>query len=132
MTAMANIVVQSVAGGNVTYVAMNPASGDGVRALWRQSALSPQPAAQPWANVWSHNNGKGNARRVNFEFRYPESYTTTTTGLVSIANQYVFTGSVLIPSGAPQTLAAEGAKQGTYFLASPLMLSVLTDGFAPT
>lgn len=132
MTAMANIVVQNVAGGNVTYVAMNPASGDGVKALWRQSALSTIPSAQPWCTVWSRNNGKGDARRVDYEYRYPESYTNTTTGLVSIANQYIHTGSVLIPKGAPQTLTAEGAKQGTYLLANALMLAVFTDGFAPT
>lgn len=132
MTAMVSVNVQNVAGAVVTYAAMNPASGDGVKALWRQSALTPIPSAQPWVAVWSRDNGKGNARRVDYEFRYPESYTNTTTGLVSIANQYIMTGSVLIPKGMPQTVAAEGAKQCPYFLGMAVMQAVLTDGFAPT
>lgn len=131
MPSMANMTVYDFGGAVVTYVAMNPAGGDGVKALWRQQALTTSPIGQPWLTCWSRDNGPKTARRVDFEFRYPETYTNTTTGLVSVANQFVLTGSAIVPKGAPNTVGREFALQGPGLLTQSLMKAVFTDGFAP-
>lgn len=132
MPTMANITVKAADGSSdILYTAMNPASGDGVKALWRALAVSTQPAAQPWLVLWSRNNGPGSARRVDYEYRYPQSYTTTTTGLISLANQFIWKGSIIVPQGAPTAFADENAAQCANLLASPLVKAAISSGFAP-
>lgn len=134
MPTMANITVKANDGiTDVVYTAMNPASGDGVKALWRSTpAGASTPASQPWLAVWSRNNGSGTARRVDYEYYYPHFSTNTTTGLVTVANRLVMTGSFLVPNGAPSWTGLEASAQSTNLLSSPLLKSCLAIGFAPT
>lgn len=133
MSAQSNITVKLVDGvTDIVYVAMNPSSGDGVKALWRANAYGGTPASNPWLTVSSRPNGSGSARRVDLEFRYPQSYTNTTTGLISVKNEVIFTGSYLIPLGAPDYLAHEPAVQLGRILANAQIVESLRYGWAPT
>ena len=131
MATMANITVKAADGTtDVVYTAMNSASGDGVRALWR-ALWGSTPAVQPMLAVSSRTNSGGTARRVDLEYRYQQAYTNTTTGLVAMANQTVVTQSYLIPNGMPVAVSTESAAQYANLLKSPLIQDVIKYGFAP-
>lgn len=132
MAEMANITVKAADGTtDVLYTAMNSAAGDGVKAMWRALAVGYIPAVQPYLMVWSRANANGTARRVDLEYRYQQQYTTTTTGLIAMANQTVVTQSYLVPNGMPTNVLSESAAQYANLLKSPLIQDCLKYGFGP-
>lgn len=133
MPSAASITVKAWDGTtDVVYYLQNPSSGDGVKALWRASAVSAVSVGQPWLTMSSRYNAPRTARRLDFEYRYPQPYTTTTTGLISVANQCIWTASALVPDGCPTAILQEDAAQFANLLASPLVKNCVVSGFAPT
>lgn len=133
MANAADIVVKKFDGTtDVTYVVYNGASGDGVKALWRSDSQGTTAAVRPQVTMWSRNNGQKTARRVDWEVSFPQSYTDTTTGLVSSRNRTVMNGSFLVPTGMDNGAAAEAAYQSANIVASPAFKTSFLYGFAPT
>lgn len=133
MATQSNIVTTKADGSTtITYVAMNPSSGDGKPAFWRANAEGTNAASHPSFWLSCRPSGNGKARRTDWEFRYPEPYTNTTTGLVSIANTVIATGSFLLPLGSPDTLVIEPANQLWKLLYAAQTIDTFKSGYAPT
>lgn len=132
MPTMANITVKAANGTtDVVFTGLNPSSGDNVPALWRAEALGANAAAKPVATLQSRWNGPKTARRVEFDFSYPQTSTDTTTGLTSVVNQIPMKLSAVIPMAVPDATVAEAVALATNLLASILVRDSLKSGFAP-
>lgn len=133
MPAMADITVKKNDGTtDVVYYEANPAGSDGIPALWRNSSVGSAPAHYPSLELKSRWNGQKTARRVDFAFMYPQIATDSTTGLVSVVNRAIATGSVAIPTNMPLTDLAEFSAQFGNLMSSTLIKACNKNGFAPT
>jgi hypothetical protein len=132
MPQMADITVKKADGStDIIYVAQSPSAGDSQPAVWRATAAGAAPAFQPELRLWTKSNGPKTARRVYFEFTYPQTATDTTTSLTSVVNKEIASGSCLLPNEVPTTQSAEFAAQFGNLLASALIKSCMSSGFAP-
>jgi len=130
---MANIVVKKADGTtDITFTALTPSAGDNVAAQWRSESASSQNNGKPLATLVSKWNGDRTARRLNFEFRYPQTATSTVDSLTKVVNFVPVSFSIAVPSGCPDTIVAEAVAQATNLLVSTLVRSSLNTGFAPT
>jgi len=133
MPSMANITVKKAdTTTDIVYSMLTPSAGDNVPAQWRSETASTQNNGKPLASLTSKWNGDRSARRLNFEFRYPQVVTDTTTGLVSVVNYVPITFSAALPQGVPDVIAAEAIAQSINLLKSTLVQQALVAGFAPT
>lgn len=132
MSAIANFAVLNSSSASVTYTAMNPSSGDGVRALWRANGIGANANSHPWVALSSRANGKGNARRIDWEYRYPQVATDSNTGLTSVVNTVIATGTYLLPMGAPDALVIEPAYCLGQILSATNFRDAFQYGYAPT
>jgi hypothetical protein len=130
---MADIVVKKDDGTtNVTYVALNPSSGDGVPAYWRQEAMATQANLKATSSLRSAWNGPRDARRVQFDFTYPHVSTDSTTGLTSIVARVPISVTATVPQLVPDTVVAEAVSQCANLLSSTLVKACFKAGFAAT
>jgi len=133
MPSMANIVVKKADGvTNVTYTALQPASGDGVAAVWRNEAAGTSSAVKPAVSMSSRWNGPKTARRVDVSFVYPHTYTDANTGLVLVKDKVPVTLSAVVPAAVPDTVVAEAVAQAMNLFVSTLFVDSVKAGYAPT
>jgi hypothetical protein len=133
MPSMANITVKAANGTtDVIFVAKNPSSGDGTKALWRVDAAATLNSAKPSLEVSSKSNGDGSVRRVTGHGRYPFTLTDSTTGKISTDQLAHFSWEAVLPQSMPDSAIAEFVAQQTNLCVSTLMVSSLKEGFAPT
>lgn len=133
MPQMADITVKKADNTtDVVYVAQAPSSGDGVPAVWRVDAGFTHAMAKPVFQISSRSNGQKTARRVEFTFVLPQTYTESTTNLVKVQNKVPISGSFVLPLEVPDSIVAEAVHQLTNLLSSTLVRNSLKAGFAPT
>lgn len=133
MPSMADIVVKKAdTVTNVTYVALNPSSGDTVPAFWRQDAMATQADLRATMAIKSQWNGQRTARRVETVFQYPHVSTDSTTGLTSVVARVPISATFTVPASVPDTVVAEAIAQHANLMASTLIESACKVGFAPT
>lgn len=133
MPAMADLVVKKDDGvTNVTYVALNPSSGDSVPAFWRQEAMATQANLKATAALKAGWNGPRDARRVQLDFVYPHVSTDTTTGLTSVVARVPITVTATVPGMVPDTVVAEAVSQCANVMSATLVKSCFKTGYAAT
>lgn len=133
MPNMANITVKKADGTtDITYSALQPSSGDGVNATWRSETAGSQANVKPTLVLASRWNGPRTARRIDFSFAYPQKFTDSQTSLDAVANKVILAGNFTLPTGVPDTIAAEAVAQCTNLLVSTLIRDCLKAGYAPT
>lgn len=133
MPSMADITVKKDDGTtNVTFVALNPSSGDTVPAYWRQDAMGAQANLRATLALKSTWNGPRDARRVEGVYQYPFVSTDTTTGLTSVVSRVPISFSATIPQRITDTVVAEAVSQWANLMASSLIKACCKAGFAPT
>jgi hypothetical protein len=133
MPAMADLVVKKDDGvTNVTYVALNPSSGDSVPAFWRFEAMGTQADLRATMSLRAQWNGPRTARRVEGTFQYPHVSTDTTTGLTSVVSRVPISYSATVPANIPDTAVAEAVSQFANIMAATLIKACCKAGFAPT
>lgn len=133
MPSMADIVIKKDDGTtNVTFVALNPSSGDSVPAYWRQEAMGTQANLKATCALRAAWNGPRDARRVQMDVSYPHVSTDTTTGLTSVVARIPFQITATVPASVPDTVVAEAVSQSANLLASTLAKACFKAGFAPT
>lgn len=133
MPSMANITVKKNDGTtDIVWTAVCPSSGDGVPAIWRSETVGSAPAHYPALEMRTRYNGQKTARRVDFNFVYPQTATDSTTSLVSVVNRVPIQLSAAIPMNVPATVIAEAVSQAANLLASTLVKDAMKAGFAPT
>lgn len=133
MPTMANITVKKNDGTtDIVWTAVQPSSGDGVAAIWRQEVASMHTAGKPTFALAAKNNGNRSARRVTAEFRHPQVFTNSTTGIVAVENILPLSVSISIPVTYPQTLIDEAVSQTFNLLVSTLVKDSVKSGYAPS
>jgi hypothetical protein len=133
MPTMANITVKKADGTtDITYTALSPSAGDGVPAAWRSESAGSAPGFKPLLSLWSKTNGNRTARRVEYDYSYPQTATDSTTTLTSVINKPIAKGYFVIPNEVPDTVLAEYVAQCTNLLASTLVKDSIKAGYAPT
>lgn len=132
MPNMADITIKKNDGTtDVTYVALAPSAGDKTPAMWRVEAIGSVPGNRPTLSITSKYSVDRNARIVEGKLLYPETFTDTTTGLVSTRLRESFSFTEIIRQDASDTVTAELAAQAANILKSALIQSVLKTGFSP-
>lgn len=136
MPTMANITVKKYDGTtDIVYDALSSSPGDGAPAVWRQDtgATAGLPVGlRKLFKLWTQWNGPKTARQMKFNFVCPYAVQDSTTTLYSAKDRVVFDGIVTIPQGIPSTEINEAVYQGLNLLASSLVKSSGSTGFAPT
>lgn len=131
MPQLANIVIKKADGTtDVTYTALQAASGDGVYARWASKTVGTTPAQQPTLVMKSASNGPGTARRIDISYRWP-TVKQDAGGNVVIDGGMNATASVLIPQNQSGADIKEQAYQFGNLVASALVKASIEEGYAP-
>lgn len=131
MPNMANIVVKKADGvTDVTWTVLTPSAGDNSPARWRSNSVSTVLAQRPTLEVRTLSNARGTGRRVRVVGSWPLARTEN--GVDTIYGSIPMEYTVLVPQDLDATVAAEAAAQFANLVASSLLTSVVTDGYAPT
>lgn len=132
MPTMANITVKKADGTtDVTYTALNAASGDRSVAKWRVESIGTIAGNRPIMEVSSKASQNGQYRIVEGKLTYPETVTDSTTGIISVKSRELFSFTSTIDLTSADAVIAEMAAQAANLLKSTLLQSVLTSGYAP-
>lgn len=131
MPNMANIIVKKADGTtDVTWTVLTPSAGDNSPARWRSNSVSTVLAQRPTLDVRATSNARGTGRRVRVTGTWPLARTEN--GVDTIYGSIPMEYSILVPQDLDATLAAEAASQFANLVASALLKSVVSDGYAPT
>lgn len=133
MPTMADITVKASNGTtDVVYTGIVSSGGDKSPAIFRNNAASGAAGQRPELRVRSTATGAGQ-RKVEGSFTFPQLYTESTTGLTKVAGRANGSWNVSLPiEVVNDATLAEFAAQFGNLVASTLMKSVHTSGFAPT
>jgi hypothetical protein len=131
MPSMANITVKNSANVDVVYVAATPSAGDTIAAVWRLNAASAVIGHRPEFTVSTRNNSRKNGRIFRATLKFP------ITGLDANGNPIVlattpFEINGTLPTNVDSAGVYEAFHQLGGLLASTLVRSVASDGYAPT
>lgn len=135
MPAMANMTVKRADGTtDIIYDAQTGAGSDGSPAVWRQdtgasSTLPVGMRALFWLkSMW---NGPRTARKLPFRYERPYAVQDSTTTKWSTSDRVIIEGTAIVPQGIPAADINEAIHQGCNLLASGLVKSSMTTGYAP-
>lgn len=133
MPNMADIVVKKADGTtDITYTALTPSSGDRVPAQWRVEALGTVAGNRPTLVVSSRYSQDRKARLVEGRVVLPETFTDSTTGIISVRNREMFSFNTVVHLDVSDVIVSELAAQSANLLKSALLQSVIKTGFAPS
>lgn len=132
MPQQADIVVKKADGStNVTYVKVQPASGDNSPAIWKEPTTGTVRAGQPDFQVRSRKNGQQKARRVDGAFLYPK-VRFDTNGNATVNGGLNVNWSCLVPQDMTDGEISEGVHQAFNLAASAAVKEMCTTGYAAT
>lgn len=133
MPSMANITVKKADGTtDIVYTALSPSAGDKVPAQWRVESIGTIAGNRPVFNVTTRGSQDKAARITEGKLVYPEVFTDSTTGIISVKNRELFSFSAITHLNASDSAIAELAAQAANLVKSTLMQDVLKTGYAPT
>ena len=130
MPSMANITVKDAANADVTYVGAVPSAGDKIPAIWRANALSSQIALRPTFSVVTRDNQRQNGRVLEASFRFP--IWDTVSGVPTLLATVPFTLTGTLPTNVDSAAVADAFTQLGNLIASTLIRTVASEGYAPT
>lgn len=132
MPSMANITVKKADGTtDQIWTAVQASGGDKSPAIWRNLTVGSAPAYNPELRMTSRPNQDGTVRRIDVVMTWPQT-AVGTDGVTRKLNVFSFTPSgVVVPQGMDSTNLGEAAAQSSNLLASALIKSCLSSGFAP-
>jgi hypothetical protein len=119
---------------NIVYDAVSASGGDGSPAVWRQDtgAVAGLPVGlRNLFKVWTLWNGPKTARQMKFNFVAPYALQDSTTTKYSASDRVVLEGIISIPQALPSTQINESVSQALNLLASALVKSAGSAGYAP-
>jgi hypothetical protein len=133
MPTMANITVKKADGTtDIVYTALTPSAGDKVAAQWRVESIGVVAGNRPVFQVMTRASQDKGARIIEGKLVYPETFTDSTTGLISTKNRELFSFSAITHMNASDSAIAELAAQAANLVKSILIQDVLKTGYAPT
>lgn len=133
MPQMASITVKANNGTtDVVFTALSPAGADGTPAVWRVEDVAKLPSERIRFEVSSKWNGPRTARKVSTFLNYPILQATAVAGVSNqTGNVQYREGGAVVPQNAGDTVTLEAAALHGNLMASALVKSVFTTGFAP-
>jgi len=133
MPTMANITVKKADGTtDIVYTALTPSAGDKGAAQWRVESIGVVAGNRPVFQVMTRASQDKGARIIEGKLVYPETFTDSTTGLISTKNRELFSFSAITHMNASDSAIAELAAQAANLVKSTLIQDVLKTGYAPT
>lgn len=133
MAAITNVTVKKADGTtDIVYTAIQPASGDGQFAVWRQEDLTVPQAFRPKLSMKVSDNGPKTARKPHLEYVYPFTYTDSTTGLKKMAHLVLSSADFLVPTEVPDATVAEAVHQFTNLCVNTAVRDSIKAGISPT
>lgn len=130
MPQMANITVKDAANVDVIYVASAPSAGDRIPAVWRANALTPIIGHRPSFTVVTRDNQKRSGRIMEASFKFPILGTVDGQTVVLATVPFSFSGT--LPTNVDSAKVADAFVQFGNLVASVLVRSSASDGYAPT
>lgn len=132
MATATNLTVKKADGTtDVTYTVQAASGGDKSPAIWQQLAAGSAPADRPSLLVESTWNGAKTARRVHARMDFPY-IVTDTDGMTTIVNRVLYDATAVIPQNVPDNISSEAVAQMANLLATALIKSAFSSGYAPT
>lgn len=132
MPQIANItILKSDGTTNIVWSGKQASAGDKSPAVFRSETVGTAIAHQPTLKITSRDNGAGTARRLEWDFVYPE-VVTGSDAIPRIINRAVANGSFLNPSGMAKTATKEAAYQMCNLVGALLFKQMLEEGYAAT
>lgn len=132
MPNLANITVKkSDEETDITYTGLQPSSGDGSPAIWRQTDVA-YPSCQPEFRVIAKPAKGKMGRSVRGTFVYPQAMTDSTTGITSVHTTAYGDFTFVLDKNMSQTNLDEAAAQFANLVASALVKSCMRAGFSAT
>lgn len=133
MPNMADITVKKADGTtDITYTSLTPSSGDRVPAQWRVESLGTVAGNRPTLVVSARYSQDRKARLVEGRVVLPETFTDSTTGIISVRNREMFSFNSVVHLDTSDSVVSELAAQSANLLKSALLQSVIKTGFAPS
>ncbi len=136
MPTMASITVKKYDGTtDIVFDQLAGSGGEGIPAIWRQDTGNTaglpvgMRSSLTLATKW---NGPKTARQALFEASFPYATQDSTTTLYSAKDKALLKGVFTLPVAIPSSWLNEAAYQGANLLASTLVKSSFSAGFAPT
>jgi len=132
MPTAANITVKAANGTtDIVYKIKSPSAGDTVPAIWRNDAIGSAAVHRPEFRLTTRDANGGKDRHARATYVYPQIATDTTTSLVSVVSKALGSGDWTLPKGMSSADINEMVAQYANLLASALIKSSVSDGFAP-
>lgn len=132
MPNMADIIIKKADGTtDITYTALAPAGGDNTPATWRCESIGTVAGNRPVLTVTSKGSRDRLARIVDMKLMYPEVFTDSTTGIVSVRLREAFSFNGIVRVDALDATTNEATAQAGNLFKSALIQSVFKTGFAP-
>lgn len=132
MPTAANITVKKADGTtDILWSVVAASGGDKSPAVFRSLTTSGSNGMHPELRVSSAQTASNTGRKVQYQMTFPHVYTDSTTGLVKVDTRANMQATIFVPADMPDTDLAEFAAQMGNLLASSLIKSVNSSGFAP-
>lgn len=133
MPQIADVTVKKADGTtNIIFSGISGAGGDASPAVFRSVSAPGTTGQKPTIKITSRDSGDKATRRIVIDAVFPEVYTDTTSSLTKINSKVTMQVNVAVPQNLSSTTMSEAAAQLTNFLASALIQSSISSGFAPT
>lgn len=130
MPSMANITVKNAANADVVYNVASPSAGDKTAARWTQNAANAIIGFRPVFQVATRDSTGKPARILDGSLRFP--IVETVGGVETQVALVPMTISATLPTNVDAAKVADAFVQFGNLLASTLIRSVSSDGYAPT
>jgi hypothetical protein len=133
MPSIANITVKKNDGiTDIVYTAVQPASGDGVYAIWKSQTVGSAQAHQPEFRFSARDADNGKKRATRTYFQYPQIATDTTTSVTNVLHRALVSTDLSFPKEMDQVAINEFVSQYANLLVATLVKDSNKAGYAPT
>lgn len=133
MPSMANITVKKFDGTtDIVYTALTPSSGDRTKSVWRVESIGSIAGNRPVLEIQSKGTQNGQARIVEGKLQMPETFTDTTTGIISVRLRDIFSFTATVDLRGVDGTHNETAAQAANLMKSSLIQSILSSGYNAT
>lgn len=116
---------------NITYTNLTGASGDSAPAVYRSESATGTVGQRPTFMISAKWNGPKTARRIEISGSFPSVYTDANSGLTQVRSVIPLTMSMAVPTNIVATDVAEAAHQMCNLLASSVVKTAISNGYAP-
>ena len=128
MAQIANITVKNRTAADVTFTALQGASGESP-AVWRVNTPGTPPILCPTFHAWQKQNKDGTVRRIEWKLVLPVG--DMSSGVATLSFKLLSSGVHYIPQGADAVGPGDLAAFVGGLLSSPQMVDAFKNGYLP-